>query len=107
MATSLCTDTCGTNFHTKEEKMNGDSQKIFDAIISNGQNIAVLQSEVKTIRKTQEQQHQENKDALEKIEGHETECNTNHSSAQAHIKIQWFIIALIIGGLITMYLGGK
>ena len=80
--------------------MNGDSQKIYDAVVENGKNIAVLQSEVITIRKTQKEQHLENVAAIQKITDHESTCNDSHSKHGNQLYLQWWLISVLVVGVL-------
>lgn len=73
--------------------MNGDSQKIYDAVMANGKKLAVLEER-------QNNQHTENKCLIAKLEKdireHTRKCPVNQ------VKAQWAVLAMIFAAIIAV-----
>lgn len=72
--------------------MNGDLEKIYDAVVDVG--IRVTSLEV-----TQKLQHKENSTAIKKLIFHDEKCRKQHITNNSILKIQWFLISGIIIGI--------
>jgi hypothetical protein len=84
--------------------LNGDSQKIYDAIKDNGVHISKIYTKIEVMETKQILQHKQNSDAIKKIIGENDASKLKHTRTSAHIKIQWAILACIFFGLITIYI---
>lgn len=73
--------------------MNGDSQKIYDAIIENGNRLTALETQQNT-------QHEENKRNYKEM----SKTIANVIKLKTQVFFQWFFIGTIFVGIITLFL---
>lgn len=82
--------------------MNGDSQKILDAIKENGNQISKIYTKLGKLETTQELRHEQNVKDIKRIFAHDDKCVIAHQTTKSSLKIQWFLISGIILGLMSV-----
>jgi len=80
--------------------LNGDSQLIYDAVKSNGANIAKIYTRLESVQITQKLQHKENAKDIEEIK-EDLKSTRNHSG---QIKAQWILLGLMLAWLVKLSL---
>jgi len=73
--------------------MNGDSQKIYDAVIANGNRLTAIES-------IQKERHHVNQEDMKKL--HKTIASV--IKVKTHVSIQWWFIGAVFIGLITLFI---
>ena len=79
--------------------MNGDSQKIYDAIVDNGKDIA-------TLVERQTNQHESNSKDIKEIKEKMLSCHEKHETLSNHsgqLKGVWAFITIFFASLVGMW----
>lgn len=76
-------------------EMNGDSQKIYDEIVSVGNRMIVIETQ-------QKERHIQNRDDMKKL--HKTISSV--IKLKTHVNIQWWFIGGIFIGIIGLFIKG-
>lgn len=78
--------------------MNGDDQRIYDAIKENGNNISKIYTQLEGMKTTQNLQHEMNVGDIDEIKKN----TKGFYSVKTQVRFQWAVLVILIGWLIKV-----